>query len=134
MQPFVSNIHVDMRSQGVRKNTFFNMHTRTPCRTTISIVALMASHTAEVISQRALQFSSANRAPTLFYSHLTISQLSRTSLLIMLASGHPAIIEISKYYFLHPSNQVRPVICLGAGGRAEEPNPPLTRPDVLNKL
>ena len=52
------------------------MHTRTPCRTTISIVALMASHTAEVISQRALQFLSANRAPTLFYSHLTISQLS----------------------------------------------------------
>ena len=79
----------------------------------------------------------------------------RTSLLTMLASGHPAITEITKYYFLHPSKQVRPVIvllfsqatnglganwsrklwesqCPGAGGRAEELNQPLTRPDVLN--
>ena len=79
----------------------------------------------------------------------------RTSLLTMLGSGHPAITEITKYYFLHPSKQVRPVIvllfsqatnglgtnwsrklweseCQGAGGRAEELNQPLTRPDVLN--
>ena len=79
----------------------------------------------------------------------------RTSLLTMLASGHPAITEITNYYFLHPSKQVRPVIvllfsqatnglganwsrklwesqCPGAGGRAEELNQPLTRPDVLN--
>ena len=79
----------------------------------------------------------------------------RSSLLTMLASGHPAITEITKYYFLHPSKQVRPVIvllfsqatnglganwsrklwesqCPGAGGRAEELNQPLTRPDVLN--
>ena len=79
----------------------------------------------------------------------------RTSLLTMLASGHPAITEITKYYFLHPSKQVRPVIvllfsqatnglganwsrklwesrCPGAGGREEELNQPLTRPDVLN--
>ena len=79
----------------------------------------------------------------------------RASLLTMLASGHPAITEITKYYFLHPSKQVRPVIvllfsqatnglganwsrklwesrCPGAGGRAEELNQPLTRPDVLN--
>ena len=79
----------------------------------------------------------------------------RTSLLTMLASGHPAITEITKYYLLHPSKQVRPVIvllfsqatnglganwsrklwesrCPGAGGRAEELNHPLTRPDVLN--
>ncbi|KAF8802135.1 terpenoid synthase [Phlegmacium glaucopus] len=73
----------------------------------------------------------------------------------MLSSGHPAVTEITKYYFLHPSKQVRPVIvlllsqatnglganwprklwesqCHGAGGRAEELNQPLTRPDVLN--
>ena len=79
----------------------------------------------------------------------------RTSLFTMLGSGHPAITEITKYYFLHPSKQVRPVIvlllsqatnglganwshklwesqCQGAGGRAEELNQPLTRPDVLN--
>ena len=79
----------------------------------------------------------------------------RASLLTMLASGHPAITEITKYYFLHPSKQVRPVIVLlfsqatnglganwsrklwesrypGAGGRAEELDQPLTRPDVLN--
>lgn len=79
----------------------------------------------------------------------------RTSLLTMLASGHPAITEITKYYFSSPSKQVRPVIvllfsqatnglganwsrklwesrCPGAGGRAEELNQPLTRPDVLN--
>ena len=79
----------------------------------------------------------------------------RTSLFTMLGSGHPAITEITKYYFLHPSKQVRPVIVLlfsqatnglcanwprklwesqypGAGGRTEELNQPLTRPDVLN--
>src|ERR1700678_4052988 len=67
----------------------------------------------------------------------------RTSLFTMLGSGHPAITEITKYYLLHPSKQVRPVIvllisqatnglganwsrklwesqCPGAGGRAEE--------------
>ena len=36
----------------------------------------------------------------------------RTSLLSMLSSGHPAISEITKYYFRHPSKQVRPVIVL----------------------
>ncbi|PPQ97207.1 hypothetical protein CVT26_000736 [Gymnopilus dilepis] len=79
----------------------------------------------------------------------------RTSLLSMLSSGHPAISEITKYYFLHPSKQVRPVIvllfaqatnglggdwsrklweaeCEHAGGRADELDKPLTRPDVLN--
>ena len=79
----------------------------------------------------------------------------RTSLLSMLSSGHPALSEITKYYFRHPSKQVRPVIVLllsqatnglggdwdrklweshstGAGGRVEELNKPLTRPDVLN--
>ena len=79
----------------------------------------------------------------------------RTSLLSMLGSGHPTVAEITKYYFLHPSKQVRPVIvlllsqatnglgrdwsrklweaeCEGAGGRAGELDQPLTRPDVLN--
>ena len=73
----------------------------------------------------------------------------------MLRSGHPAISEITKYYFLHPSKQVWPVIALlqaqatnglggnwsqklreaerqGAGGRAEELDTPLRHPDVLN--
>ena len=73
----------------------------------------------------------------------------------MLNSGHPAISEITNYYFKHPSKQVRPVIVLllsqatnglggdwdkklweahsaGAGGLAEELDKPLTRPDVLN--
>ena len=79
----------------------------------------------------------------------------RTNLLTMLGSGHPAIDEIAKYYFVQPSKQIRPIIvllisqatnglgadwsrklleaqCHGAGGRAEELNQPLTRPDVLN--
>ncbi|KAJ3515153.1 hypothetical protein NLJ89_g1933 [Agrocybe chaxingu] len=79
----------------------------------------------------------------------------RASLLSMLGSGHPAVTEITKYYFLHPSKQIRPVIvllmaqatnglggnwnrklwesgCEGAGGTAEELDRPLTRPDVLN--
>lgn len=83
-----------------------------------------------------------------------LSQI-RSSLLSMLGSGHPALAEITKYYFLHPSKQVRPVIVLllsqatnglgsdwsrklweaereGAGGRAEELDLPLSRPDVLN--
>ncbi|KAJ3549202.1 hypothetical protein NMY22_g977 [Coprinellus aureogranulatus] len=73
----------------------------------------------------------------------------------MLGSGHPALAEITKYYFLHPSKQVRPVIifllslatnglgsdwqrklweseCEGAGGRESELDLPLSRPDVLN--
>lgn len=73
----------------------------------------------------------------------------------MLGSGHPALAEIAKYYFLHPSKQVRPVIILllsqatnglgsdwsrklweaeseGAGGREAELDLPLSRPDVLN--
>jgi len=85
------------------------------------------------------------------------TQLSelRSSLVSMLGSGHPAITEITKYYFLHPSKQVRPVIvlllaqatnglggdwsrklwesqCEGAGGSAKELDRTLTRPGVLN--
>lgn len=79
----------------------------------------------------------------------------RLSLLSLLGSGHPALSEITKYYFKHPSKQIRPVIvlllsqatnglgsgwsrklweaeCEGAGGRIEDLDRPLTRPDVLN--
>ena len=79
----------------------------------------------------------------------------RTTLLDLLGSSHPSLSEIAKYYFLHPSKQLRPLIVLlfaqatnglgrewvrkewaakveGAGGRTEELNQPLTRPDVLN--
>lgn len=79
----------------------------------------------------------------------------RTTLLDLLGSSHPSLTEIAQYYFLHPSKQLRPLIVLlfaqatngigrewvrkkwaseveGAGGKAEELDRPLTRPDVLN--
>jgi len=79
----------------------------------------------------------------------------RGTLLNLLGSSHPGLSEIAKYYFLHPSKQLRPLLvllfsqatnglggawhlkrwaaeCEGAGGRAEELDRPLTRPDVLN--
>jgi hexaprenyl-diphosphate synthase len=79
----------------------------------------------------------------------------RTTLLNLLGSSHPSLNEIAKYYFLHPSKQLRPLLvllfsqatnglgqewgikkwhtdCEGAGGRTEELDQPLTRPDVLN--
>ena len=83
-----------------------------------------------------------------------IAQL-RESLMNLLGSSHPGLTEIAKYYFLHPSKQLRPLIvllwsqatnglghdwrlkswaaeCEGVGGRADELDRPLTRPDVLN--
>ncbi|KAG5637348.1 hypothetical protein H0H81_004907 [Sphagnurus paluster] len=88
---------------------------------------------------------------------LLAPQLSdlRHSLLSLLDSGHPRLSEITRYYFLHPSKQIRPIIILlfaratnglgrqweqklweaqhtAAGGRAEELDWPLSRPDVLN--
>jgi len=72
----------------------------------------------------------------------------RTELLKILPSGHPALSEITKYYFLHPSKQVRPILVLlfsqatnGLGGDWQRKlseshlwdlDRPLTRPDVLN--
>ncbi len=72
----------------------------------------------------------------------------RSDVLNILPSGHPALSEITKYYFLHPSKQIRPVLVLlfslatnGLGGdwprKLSESNEldldrPLTRPDVLN--
>ncbi|KAG6877192.1 hypothetical protein C0993_009509 [Termitomyces sp. T159_Od127] len=79
----------------------------------------------------------------------------RQSLLSLLDSGHPRLSEITRYYFLHPSKQIRPIIVLlfsratnglgrhwehklweaqtsGAGGHADELDLPLTRPDILN--
>lgn len=79
----------------------------------------------------------------------------RGTLLDLLGSSHPALSDIVKYYFLHPSKQMRPLLvllfsqatngtgtdwhvkrwaseCEGAGGRAEELDMPLSRPDVLN--
>lgn len=88
---------------------------------------------------------------------LVAPQLSklRETLLNLLGSSHPSLTEIAKYYFLHPSKQLRPLLvllfsqatnglggrwhekkwaaeCEGAGGRTEELDWPLTRPDVLN--
>ncbi|KAM6495213.1 Isoprenoid synthase domain containing protein [Amanita muscaria] len=84
---------------------------------------------------------------------LVSSNLSnlRASLLTLLRSGHPALTEITEYYFLHPSKQIRPLLVLllsqatnGLGSqwerklkesRTEEEgclDAPLTRPDVLN--
>ena len=79
----------------------------------------------------------------------------RETLLDLLGSSHPSLTEIAKYYFLHPSKQLRPLLvllfsqatnglgrgwhlkkwaaeCEGAGGRAQELDRPLTRADVLN--
>jgi len=79
----------------------------------------------------------------------------RGTLLNLLGSSHPGLSEIAKYYFLHPSKQLRPLLvllfsratnglgqewetkkwaaeCEGAGGCTEELDQPLTRPDVLN--
>lgn len=79
----------------------------------------------------------------------------RETLLNLLGSTHPGLSEIAKYYFLHPSKQLRPLLvllfsqatnglgggwqlkqwaaeCEGAGGRTEELDRPLTRADVLN--
>ncbi|KAI0690759.1 isoprenoid synthase domain-containing protein [Cytidiella melzeri] len=79
----------------------------------------------------------------------------RETLLNLLGSSHPSLTEIAKYYFLHPSKQLRPLLvllfaqatnglgakypekqwaaeCEGAGGRTVELDSPLTRPDVLN--
>src|SRR6267154_2780993 len=36
----------------------------------------------------------------------------RTTLLNLLGSSHPALTEIAKYYFLHPSKQIRPLTVL----------------------
>lgn len=82
-------------------------------------------------------------------------QTLRDTLLNLLGSSHPSLTEIAQYYFLHPSKQIRPLLvllfsqatnglgrgwpakkwaaeCEGAGGRAQELDTTLTRPDVLN--
>jgi len=79
----------------------------------------------------------------------------RVSVLSLLESGHPALSEVAGYYFQHPSKQIRPLIvflfsratnglgrqwdkklweatCVGAGGRKEELDKPLSRPEVLS--
>ena len=79
----------------------------------------------------------------------------RERLLRLVGSAHPTLTDIAKYYFLRPSKQLRPLLvllfslatnglgsdwdlkkwaaeCEGAGGRAEELDSPLSRPDVLN--
>ncbi|KAG5335177.1 hypothetical protein E4T56_gene6072 [Termitomyces sp. T112] len=79
----------------------------------------------------------------------------RQSLLSLLDSGHPRLSEITRYYFLHSSKQIRPIIVLlfsratnglgrywehklreartnDAGDHADKLDWPLTRPDILN--
>lgn len=72
----------------------------------------------------------------------------RTELFDILTSGHPALSELTKYYFSHPSKQVRPLLVLlfsqatnGLGAnwhaklsqsRFHDLDTPLSRPDVLN--
>ncbi|GJJ13165.1 hypothetical protein Clacol_007416 [Clathrus columnatus] len=79
----------------------------------------------------------------------------RTSLLGLLGSSSPALTQIAEYYFRHPSKQIRPLLVLlfaracnglgrnweskrrhaerqGAGGRSDELDLALSRPDVLN--
>ncbi|KAJ8503589.1 hypothetical protein ONZ45_g10721 [Pleurotus djamor] len=89
---------------------------------------------------------------TLLSPQLTVL---RNNLLGLMGSAHPSLTEIAQYYFLHPSKQLRPLLvllfsaatnglglgweakrwaaeCEGAGGRGEELDQPLSRPDVLN--
>ena len=63
----------------------------------------------------------------------------RADLLNILVSGHPALSEITKYYFLHRSrsallagNQWIRSRKLSESWGQEDLNRPLTRPDVLN--
>jgi len=72
----------------------------------------------------------------------------RTTLFPLLTSGNPTLSELTKYYFLHPSKHIRPVIVLlfaqatnGLGrswprklleSKDMDLDRPLTRPDVLN--
>ncbi|KAI0050625.1 terpenoid synthase [Auriscalpium vulgare] len=79
----------------------------------------------------------------------------RGRLLNLLGSAHPTLTHIAKYYFMHPSKQLRPLLVLlfsratnglgrdwdlkkwaseneGARGLAAELDEPLSRPDVLN--
>ncbi|KAF9463746.1 terpenoid synthase [Collybia nuda] len=114
-----------------------------------------SSLTATVDSSKPSALQNKTKRPDPFA--LLAPQLSelRVSLLSLLESGNPALSELTRYYFLHPSKQIRPLIVLlfsratnglgrrwdrklweaqaeGAGGRAEELDRPLTRPDVLN--
>lgn len=82
-------------------------------------------------------------------AHLTPHLKSlRSTLLPLLTSGNPTLSELTKYYFLHPSKHIRPVIVLlfsqatnGLGrswprklleSKDMDLDRPLTRPDVLN--
>ena len=81
--------------------------------------------------------------------------LLKEKLVGLVGTAHPSLAEIAKYYFSHPSKQLRPLLillfsratnglgtdwdlkkwaaeCEGAGGRTEELDRPLSRPDVLN--
>ncbi|KAG5645972.1 hypothetical protein DXG03_004764 [Asterophora parasitica] len=112
-------------------------------------------HTARYSTPSSSSPATSNPRPDPFT--LLAPQLAelRQSLLFLLESGHPRLSEITRYYFLHPSKQIRPIIVLlfaratnglgsqwalklweaqqtGAGGRAEELDWPLSRPDVLN--
>jgi hexaprenyl-diphosphate synthase len=142
-------IHHHSRSQTSR-------HYSTPSR-----VAKIPAHatrpsptsTEAILPQRALAPSPSPPDPYL----LLKPQLDhlRERLLNLLGSAHPTLTDIAKYYFLHPSKQLRPLLillfscatnglgsnwdlkkwaaeCEGAGGRAEELDRPLSRPDVLN--
>ncbi|KAL0951771.1 hypothetical protein HGRIS_008442 [Hohenbuehelia grisea] len=98
-----------------------------------------------------------HRKPTVDPYTLLAPQLDalRSNLLGLLGSAHPGLTDIAQYYFLHPSKQIRPLLVLlfssatnglgrawdvkhwateveGGGGRTEELDQPLTRPDVLN--
>ncbi|KXN81859.1 putative hexaprenyl pyrophosphate synthase, mitochondrial [Leucoagaricus sp. SymC.cos] len=88
---------------------------------------------------------------TILASHL---QVLRTDLPNLLDSGHPALTELSQYYFHHPSKQIRPLLILlfsqatnglcknwnlklwestypAAGGRQDELDVPFSPPDIL---
>ncbi|KAI9445408.1 isoprenoid synthase domain-containing protein, partial [Lactarius indigo] len=116
---------------------------------------LIALNATESVAQAALHEPSLPLRPDPYL--LLKPQLDhlRERLLNLLGSAHPTLTDIAKYYFLHPSKQLRPLLillfsratnglgrdwsqkkwaadCEGAGGRTEELDRPLSRPDVLN--
>lgn len=113
-----------------------------------------ASSSPDPIHSSTLSPSSSSRPDPYTLLAPQLEQLRKT-LLNLLGSSHPSLTDIAQYYFLHPSKQLRPLVvllfsqatnglggnwyikqwaaqCEGAGGRTEELDRPLTRPDVLN--
>lgn len=152
---------VQARSSSIQHLRAALSGTRTPCHGYSVLAAkpkqkpLPSDLAQSSIAQTPLHHEEAKSRPDPY--SLVAPELARLreTLLNLLGSSHPSLTEIAKYYFLHPSKQLRPMLvllfsqatnglggrwhdkhwaaqCEGAGGRAEELDRPLTRADVLN--